>query len=153
MARDSKEIRKLKIKALNEAIKTLKEESTPISNQVTFDKVISLANELYADQLPTKISDSSIKRPTSPEFENIKIAIEDFREECKNIKVAVPKKAVKETTKLKTQIELLVSQVAQFYDEKLLFTEKMEAKDRTIAKLNKEIKKQQKEIEKLKGQA
>ncbi len=153
MARDPKEIRKLKIKALNEAIKILKEESTPISNQVTFDKVISLANELYADQLPTKISDSSIKRPTSPEFENIKIAIEDFREECKNIKVAVPKKAVKETTKLKTQIELLVSQVAQFYDEKLLFTEKMEAKDRTIAKLNKEIKKQQKEIEKLKGQA
>ncbi len=152
MARDSKEIRKLKIKALNEAIKTLKEESTPISNQVTFDKVIALANELYADKLPTKISDSSIKRPTSPEFENIKIAIEDFREECKNIKVAVPKKAVKETTKLKTQIELLVSQVAQFYDEKLLFNEKLQAKERAIEKLKIENKKQQNEIRRLKGQ-
>ena len=152
MARDSKEIRKLKIKALNEAIKTLKEESTPISNQVTFDKVIALANELYADKLPTKISDSSIKRPTSPEFKNIKIAIEDFREECKNIKVAVPKKAVKETTKLKTQIELLVSQVAQFYDEKLLFNEKLQAKERAIEKLKIENKKQQNEIRRLKGQ-
>lgn len=152
MARDSKEIRKLKIKALNEAIETLKEESTPISNQVTFDKVIALANELYADKLPTKISDSSIKRPTSPEFKNIKIAIEDFREECKNIKVAVPKKAVKETTKLKTQIELLVSQVAQFYDEKLLFNEKLQAKERAIEKLKIENKKQQNEIRRLKGQ-
>ena len=152
MARDSKEIRKLKIKALNEAIETLKEESTPISNQVTFDKVIALANELYAYKLPTKISDSSIKRPTSPEFKNIKIAIEDFREECKNIKVAVPKKAVKETTKLKTQIELLVSQVAQFYDEKLLFNEKLQAKERAIEKLKIENKKQQNEIRRLKGQ-
>lgn len=152
MARDSKEIRELKIKALNEAIDTLKEESTPISNQVTFDKVIALANELYADQLPTKISDSSIKRPTSPEFEDIKTAIEDFRDECKNIKVAIPKKAVKETTKLKTQIELLVSQVAQFYDEKLLFNEKLQAKERAIEKLKKENKKQQNEIQRLKGQ-
>ena len=81
MARDPKEIRELKIKALNEAIETLKEESTPISNQVTFDKVIDLANELYADLLPTKISDSSIKRPTSPEFEDIKTAIEDLKKQ------------------------------------------------------------------------
>ena len=152
MARDSIEIRKLKIKALNEAIETLKEESTPISNHVTFDKVIALANELYADKLPTKISDSSIKRPTSPEFEDIKTVIEDFRDECKKIKVAIPKKAVKETTKLKSQIGLLVSQVVQFYDEKLLFAEKLEAKERTIEKLKKEIKKQQNEIQRLKGQ-
>ncbi|MEA1893110.1 MAG: hypothetical protein U9N33_10440 [Campylobacterota bacterium] len=152
MARDKKEIRELKIKALNEAVETLKEESTPISNQVTFAKVTALANESYADKLPTKIEEGSIKRPSSKEFEDIKTVIDNFREECRNIKVAVPKKAVKETTKLKSQIDLLVSHIAQFYDEKLLFTEKLEAKERTIEKLKKEIKKQQNEIQRLKGQ-
>ena len=105
MARDSKEQRKIKINALHEAIEVLKEESTPINNQVTFDKVVSMANELYADKLDRKISPTSIKSPTSKEFKEINEAIFQHREEYKKLKNAVPKKATMEVLKLKKQIE------------------------------------------------
>jgi chromosome segregation ATPase len=151
MARDTKEQREIKIKAVYEAIKVLKDESTPTNNQLTYDKVVSMANELYSDKLNRKISPTSIKSPTSKEFEDIKEVIVDYREEHKKIKSAAPKKTVKEVAKLKKQIENLVTEVAKFYDYKLLLNEKLEAKENTINKLKAERKKLNAEIDRLRG--
>lgn len=150
MARDSKEQRDIKIKALNEALGTLKEESTATGNLVTFDKVIAYANELYSDKLDRNISPTSIKSPTSKEFKAIKQSIEDYREEHKRIKGAAPKKALSEVTKLKKTIENLMIQIAEFHDDKLLLNETLQAKERTIEKLKKERDILHIEIDKLK---
>jgi hypothetical protein len=138
MARDSKEYREIKIKALTNAIKTLKEESTISNNLVTFQNVVDTANEFCEGRINGKISPTSLKTPTSREFKKIKIEIEEYREEYKKIKEIVPRKSLKEVFILKNQVQNLMIEVAKFYDDKLLFNEKLEAKDRTIEKLRKE---------------
>ncbi len=138
MARDSQEQKELKIKALKEAIDILKDESSPSNNQVTFDKVVSLANELYSDKLLRNISPTSLKNPTSEDFINIKKTIEDYRVEYKKIKTAAPKKSMQEVSKLKIQVKNLVEQIAKFHDEKLLLTEQLNLKDRAIENLKNE---------------
>ena len=70
MARDSKEQKELKIRALNEAVEVLKEESSPMNNKVTFDKVVYLANELYSEELTRKISPTSIITPPTKYHKN-----------------------------------------------------------------------------------
>ncbi len=94
------------IKALTEAINILKDESSPSNNQVTFDKVVNLANELYSDKLLRNISPTSLKNPTSEDFINIKKTIEDYRVEYKKIKTAAPKKSMQEVSKLKIQVQI-----------------------------------------------
>jgi uncharacterized coiled-coil DUF342 family protein len=138
MARDSKEIRRLKLRAIGEAIEILKEESTPTSNHVTIPKVIDTANELYVDKLPTKISPTSLKSPSSIEFRKLKDEIDDFKNEHKKIKIEIPKKSLKEVTKLKKQIDNLVFEIAKYYDDKLILNEELEQKERTIKKLKEE---------------
>lgn len=138
MARDSKEQRAIKIKALKEAIEMLKESSTTTSNLVTSEKVVNMANELYFDKLDTKISLTTIKSPTTAEFVKIKEVISEYREEYRKIKSIIPNTAIKETSKLKNQIKELVSEVVKFYDYKLLLNEKLEAKENTIEKLKTE---------------
>ena len=138
LARDSQEQKELKIKALTEAINILKDESSPSNNQVTFDKVVNLANELYSDKLLRNISPTSLKNPTSEDFINIKKTIEDYRIEYKKIKTAAPKKSMQEVSKLKTQVKNLIEQIAKFHDEKLLLSEQLNLKDRTIDNLKNE---------------
>ena len=138
MARDSKESRKIKLKALVQAIETLKSQSTITVNLVTFQNVIDIANELCEDKIKSKISPTSLKSPTSQEFLSLKDEIEQYREQHKNNKIAIPKKSLNEVSKLKKQVENLMSLVATFYDDKLLFNERLEAKERTIDKLRNE---------------
>lgn len=138
MGRNSNEIKTLKLKAIAEAIKILKDESTPTSNHVTFPKVINTANELYIDKLPTKISPTSLKSPTSNEFKKLKKEIDDYRSEHKKGKTLIPKKSLKEVTKLKKQIANLMFEVSKYYDEKLLFNEELVQKEKTIKKLKEE---------------
>lgn len=151
MARDSKEQKELKIKALNKAIETLKEESSPLSNKLTFDNVVNLANELYSEKLIRKISPTSLKNPTSEDFRKIKTVIGDYRTEYKKIKTVVPKKSGEENTKLKNQIKNLVHQIALFHDEKILLVEQINLKDNTIKKLKEERDKLYQEINSLRS--
>jgi cobalamin biosynthesis Co2+ chelatase CbiK len=138
MARDSKEQKELKIRALHEAVEVLKEESSPMNNKVTFDNVVYLANELYSEELTRKISPTSIKTPTSEEFEKIKQLIEDYRSEYKKLKTAVPKQSEAENIKLKNQIKNLVQQIVKFHDEKILLVEQLSLKDSAIQNLKNE---------------
>ena len=138
MARDSKEQKELKIRALHEAVEVLKEESSPMNNKVTFDKVVYLANELYSEELTRKISPTSIKKPTSEEFEKIKQLIEDYRSEYKKLKTAVPKQSEAENIKLKNQIKNLVQEIVKFHDEKILLIEQLSLKDSAIQNLKNE---------------
>lgn len=138
MARDSKEIRDLKLRALNESIKILKDESTPTSNKVTISKVIDIANQLYLNELSTKISPTSLKNPTSFEFKKLKKDIDDYREEYKKIKITVSKKSLDEVTKLKKQIDNLLFEISKYYDDKLLLKEELVQKEKTIKKLKDE---------------
>lgn len=151
MARDSKEQKAIKIKALWEAIAILKDESTPAINQLTSEKAASMAYELYSDKLNTKISLTSIKNPSSEEFEEVKDEIKSYRKEHKKIKSAVPKKAIKEVAKLNLQVKNLVSEVAKFYDYKLQLNERLEAKENTISKLRAEKDRLYEEIDRLRG--
>ena len=138
MPRDSKDIRDLKLKAIGKAIEILKKESTPSYNHVTVLKVIDLANELYIDKLQTKISPTSLKSPSSTEFKKLKDEISDYKDEHKKIKTVVPRKSLKEVTKLKKQIDNLVYEIAKYYDDKLLLNEELEQKEKSIKKLKEE---------------
>ncbi|UTJ07106.1 hypothetical protein [Arcobacter roscoffensis] len=138
MARDTKDIRDLKLKALSEAIDILKNESTPTSNNVTISKVIDLANELYDSKLPTKISPTSLKKPTSIEFKTLKEEIESYKKEHKKIKSTVSKKSIDEVKRLKNQIDNLLIEISKYYDDKLLLNEELIQKEKTIKKLKNE---------------
>ena len=150
MARISKEQKDLKIKALLEAIDVLKEESTPSSNKVTFQNVLDYANEQYISFLENKIGDKSIKSPKTQDFLDIKNKILTFKEEHKKMKTLVSKKSISETARLKNDIEKLVLQIADFYDQKLSLNEELEMKDKTIQKLKLERTRLYKEVDKLK---
>ena len=150
MARDSKEQRDIKIKALNKAVEILKEETTPSKNMLTIDNLIKIATENYGDKLKTSISPGSLKKPTSKEFKKIKDEIDTFKNEYKKIKSAAPIKSLKEVAKLKLQVENLMTAVARFYDDKLLLNEKLSIKENTISKLKDERDFYLKEIERLK---
>ena len=135
MARDSKELKAIKIKILNEVIEMLKEESTPTSNLVTYQNVIDTANEMYGDKLSSKVSATSLKNPSSKEFIELKEKIEKFRMEYKSIRTSIPKKSLKEVTELKEQVHNLISEIAKYYDDKLLLNEQLEQKEKTIKKI------------------
>jgi len=151
VARDSKEQREMKIEALRKAIEELKEASTPSENLVTFQNVVDLANENNADRFERPISLTSIKSPTSEPFKVIKKSIEDHRKEYKENKKSLSSGTKNEIAALKKTIEGLMIEVARFYDDKLIVSEQMEAKDNTIDKLKKQRDMNIKEIEKLKG--
>lgn len=151
MARDTKEQKALKIKALKEAYNELKEDSTPSKNKVTEEGVVDRANESYKGQFIREISYTSIKKPSSKEFQEIKNKIEDYKKEHKRNKSSLSTGAKKEVTYLKKTIENLMIEVAKFYDDKLKLTEQLEVKDNTIAKLREERDLYIKEIAKLKG--
>ena len=151
MARDSKEQKAIKIEALWEAIVILKDESTSTINQLTSEKVVSIAHELYGDKLKTKISLTSIKKPSSEEYEAIKDEIDKYRNEHKKIKKVAQKKTILEVTKLKQQVENLVSEIAKFYDYKLQLKERLEAKENTISKLKVHVDNLNKEIDRLRA--
>lgn len=138
MARDNKEIRELKLEALKESIIILKNESSPATNLLTISKVVDLANELYIDRLPTKISPTSLKTPTSPEFKELKNDIDSHRKSYKNNKIAVSVKTLSEVKKLKKQIDNLLIEISKYYDDKLLLNEELERKEKTIKKLKDE---------------
>jgi len=138
MARDSREQRLLKIRALQEAIEELKSISTSTFNALTYQKVVDLANENYSRKLKSKISMTSLKSPTSQEFIDIKKTIEDFRTEHKNFKNEIELKPKKEITKLHQRIEDLIQEIVICCDEKMLLIEQMEFKEKTNTKLKKE---------------
>lgn len=150
MARISREQKNIKIKALEEAIEVLKEESTPTVNKVTFQNVLDYANEQYSTVLETKIGDKTIKKPTTIEFKKLRKQITDYKEEHKRMRTLVSKKSISETSRLKSNIESLISQVADFYDKKLLLNEQLESKERTIRKLKEERESLYKEVDRLK---
>ena len=77
-----------------------------------------------------KIGDKSIKSPKTQEFLDIKNKILTFKEEHKKMKTLVSKKSISETTRLKNDIENLVLQIADFYDQKLSLNEELEMKDK-----------------------
>lgn len=120
MGRISKEQKELKIKALNEAIDVLIEESTPSLNKVTYQNVLDYANEQYISSLESKIGDKSIKNPKTQDFKEIKERIIEFKDEHKKMKTLVSKKTISETEKLKNDIENLVLQIADFYNKNFL---------------------------------
>lgn len=151
MARDTQEQKALKILALNEAYEELDEASTPSKNMVTEERVVDRANETYREKLKTKISYTSIKNPSSPEFQEIKNKIDDHREEHKKNKNSLSRGAKKEVASLNKTIENLMVEVAKFYDDKLKLTELIEAKDKTISKLKEERNLYLQELEKIKG--
>lgn len=150
MGQISKEQKNLKLKALNEAIDALIEESTPSSNKVTYQNVLNYANEQYVSFLKSKIGDKTIKNPKTQEFKDIKDRITNFKDEHKKMKTLVSKKSISETTKLKKDVESLVFQIADFYDQKLSLNEQLEIKNKTIEKLKLEIGKLYDEINRLK---
>ncbi|WP_375724636.1 hypothetical protein LXN10_04030 [Arcobacter sp. KX21116] len=151
MGQISKEQKELKIKALHEAIDVLIEESTPSSNKVTYQNVLDYANEQYVLFLESKIGDKSIKSPKTQDFKDIKKRITDFKDEHKKMKTLVSKKTISETAKLKNDIESLVLQIADFYDQKLSLNEELEMKDKTIQKLKLERTKLYEEVDRLKA--
>jgi Skp family chaperone for outer membrane proteins len=138
MARDSREQRMLKIKALQEAIKDLKLLSSSTVNAVTYQKVVDLANENYSDKLDRNISVTSLKSPTSQEFIEIKKSIEEFRTKHKSFKDEVALKPKKEITMLRQTIENLIQEVVSYHDKKMQLYKQIQLKGRTIAKLEKE---------------
>lgn len=138
MPKDIEEIRNLKLKAISEAIKILKEESTLTTNLVTVPKVVAFANELNADKFSTNISLTSLKKPSSSEYQKLKEEIDNYKKEHEKIKKLAPSKSLKEATKLKSQIENLTFEIAKYYDDKLLLNEELEQKDKTIRKLKME---------------
>jgi len=155
MARDTNEQKAIKIKILWEAIEILKEKTTPSKNLALPDRITELANEkcteLIAEGiLKSPIGVNSIKTPTSPEFRELKKEIDKFKEEYKKIKKAAPKKSLKEVSELKQTVENLVSEIAKFYDEKLILLKTIESKDRSIEKLKEERNFYLEEIKKLK---
>ena len=151
MAKDLNQQKEIKITALKEAIKELIEESTPSTNYVTFQKIVDLANENNVDKFERPISVTSIKVPKSDEFREIKKLKEDCGREHKKNKSTLSRGTKKEVSILKQTIENLMIDVAKFYDDKLLLTEKLDAKDNTIAKLKEERDFYIKDIEKFKG--
>lgn len=150
MPRDSKEQRNIKIEALKEAVLELKESSTASTNLLTYQNVVDLANENFNDKILRNISQTSIKKPTSKEFKEIKSCIENFRDEHKKIKDIVPEKSLKEVSNLKKTIEGLSFEIAKFYDEKLQLNQQLELKDKTIVKLREELKLYIRELEEIK---
>ena len=153
MARDSQEQRLLKIKALKEATEELKSISTSTNNAVTYQRVVDLANENYSSKLKRKISMTSLKNPTSQEFYEIKAIIEEFRIEHKNFKNEIELKPKKEITILRQTIENLTQEIVSFYDEKMLFYEQMQLKEKTIGKLKKERDFYLEELNKMKAES
>lgn len=151
MARISKEQKEIRIKALNEAIETLKELSSPIKNMVSFERVTDLANENYSKQLTGNISITSLKVPTSKEFREIKKKIVNFRNEHKNIKEATSVKSKSSISSLSLTVENLMIEVAKFYDGKLLLNEKIEAQKKTIEKIKNERDIYRKQLNELKA--
>lgn len=154
MARNSIEQMTIKAQALKEAIEELKEASTPTENLVTYQKVVDLANENYSEKLESKISQTSIKKPSpkNQDFKEIKAEIERFREEHRNIKSIAPKKSKKEVADLREQVSNLVSEIAKLYDGELLKSEKIAAQEKTIAKLKNDRARLQKEIDTLRSE-
>lgn len=151
MAKDSKQQRDMKIDALKNAIKELKEVSTPLKNLVTFKNVVDFANEQNIGRFERSISLTSIKKPASEPFREIKKSIEDYRKDHKDNKTSLSNSTKSEVVSLKKTIENLMIEVAKFYDDKLKLTEQLDAKDKTIVKLKKERDLYIKEIEKFKG--
>ena len=154
MARDSKEIRELKIKALWEAIEMLKEESTISKSLLTPDRVVALANENYSDKFTRNISPNNLKKAiekTKPPFTQMKKNIDSFNNEHKKLKNMAPKKSKSEIVNLKNQVENLMSEVAKFYDDKVLLNEKLEQKARTIVKISKERDDYYQKLSEIKG--
>jgi len=135
MPRDTKVIRQIKFDALNQAISELKEASTSSKNLLTYSNVVERANEICSERIVSKISPTSIKNPSSPDFKRIKEEIEKFRYEYKKIKKFSNKNSNNEIFKLKNQVKNLIEDVAKFYDEKLLLEEELASKEKTIIKL------------------
>ncbi len=151
MANNMKTEKELKICALHDAIEELRESSTPSSNKMIFKNVCDRANEICAGKTKTKISITSIKTPSSEEFEIIKDLIEEHRKDHKKIKNAISSESKKETTSLKETIDNLMIEVAKFYDNKLMLNELLESKENTIIKLKKERNVYIEELDRLEG--
>ena len=148
--RDKKETRELKVKALWETIESLKEQTTPLVNMVTVPKIIELVNQQYFEILGTEISDATIKKPRG-EYVAIKKFIDKYKIEHIKIKKAATQGAKSIEIRLKKDVESLMSQVATFYDEKLLLNEKLEAKERSLQKSKKNYQELLEEIDRLRA--
>lgn len=135
----SKEQIALKIKGANKAFEELKEDSAPVKNLATPDRVVALTNEKYSEGFDSPLSRTTLISPSSEEFKKLKARIDAFKMEHKKNKSLVPKKSKKENTVLNEQVSYLVAEIAKITDEKMLEIEKSRKKDRTIKKLESEI--------------
>lgn len=138
MAKDNNYAKELKIKALEEAIELLIQNSNSKKNLVTFENIVNKANELLDSSLTTNISITSIKKPMSPEFQKIRDKYDDYQKEHEILKNSISKKSSSEIKKMQQQIENLMFEVTKYLDDKLLLEEQIELKDKTISKLKAE---------------
>ncbi len=139
MANISSIQRGLKLKALHEAIEALKKKSEGKKNYVTYINVVEYANaSKYANKFSTPISISSIKQPSSPEFEEIKLEITNFRKNHNKIVKSIPNKLKLQNESLTELVNNLTIQITEIMDSEM-------RKDSKIKNLQKSLEKAKEE--------
>ena len=146
MARPTKEEKKLKIKALGEAIDILIDKSTSLENKLTVKAVVAVANSSeYAEKFVTKINEQSLKKPSSEEFEEIADKIKKHKDDHRKIKQATSINLKDENIRLSERVSELTSDVATLLDEAAINKEaidsEIESKERIRKEKDKYLKK------------
>lgn len=139
MAKPTKEEFKLKIKALKEAVKALKEKSKGKKNYVTYANVVEHANvSEYAKEFKAPISISSIKQAVSPKFTEIKLEIMNFRKTHTKIVKTTPNKLKVENESLTETVNNLMIQIAKILDREMGKDEKIKNLQASLDKAKEE---------------
>lgn len=121
MARLSEEDKNLKIKALKQTIKVLKQKSTPTKNLVTFTNVIEVANSSeYSKNFNKNISRASILQPRTKEFEKIRNKIKKCINNNKKSKNLQSNKSTKKIKNLQLQLDEVTIRIVELLDNEIL---------------------------------
>lgn len=124
--------RDVKLKTLRVAIILLKRESKLIN----FVTVREKANEIgFPKYFTTKISKGSVEKPFSKEYIDLKVRIENIKDENKKIKNATNTSVLKKIKNLESKVNDLTFNIALLLERERELSEQLESKEQTLIKM------------------
>lgn len=139
MARPSNEEKELKLTTLWECIHMLIDKSTPVKNHLTIPNLVQVANSSEnSEKFKTKISEASIKQPSSAEYKEIASKIKDHKKNFRTTKETVSKKVKDHSRLLEEQNENLRFELAKLLDNTIKLHERVDSLENSLKKVTEE---------------